>query len=292
MAIREFRTSNNSITDRSKESVSIYLREISREDCLSPEEEARLAHIIRKGGEGADAARERLIKANLRFVVSVANQYKSPVLELSDLISEGNIGLIKAAEHFDDTKGFKFISYAVWWIRQTIMAAISDNSATCRLPQNQQKVIRQYRQMQHDIFQMEQRNVSIDEFCEVSGMDRNLVVRVLETANIPVNMDQSVSDDGEATYADFLSSDSATDAELDRESLRIDILDVIDHLLTEREKFVMKHYFGLGCKPMSLEAIAKEIGISRERTRQLKIKILSKIRQSPYASRLSTHLAA
>ena len=123
-------------------------------------------------------------------------------------------------------------------------------------------------------------------------MDRNLVVRVLETTNIPVNMDQPVSDDGEATYADFLSSDSATDAELDRESLRIDILDVIDHLLTEREKFVMKHYFGLGCKPMSLEAIAKEIGISRERTRQLKIKILSKIRQSPYASRLSTHLAA
>lgn len=123
-------------------------------------------------------------------------------------------------------------------------------------------------------------------------MDRNLVVRVLETANIPVNMDQPVSDDGEATYADFLSSDSATDAELDRESLRIDILDVIDHLLTEREKFVMKHYFGLGCKPMSLEAIAKEIGISRERTRQLKIKILSKIRQSPYASRLSMHLAA
>ena len=172
------------------------------------------------------------------------------------------------------------------------MAAISDNSATCRLPQNQQKVIRQYRQMQHDIFQMEQRNVSIDEFCEVSGMDRNLVVRVLETTNIPVNMDQPVSDDGEATYADFLSSDSATDAELDRESLRIDILDVIDHLLTEREKFVMKHYFGLGCKPMSLEAIAKEIGISRERTRQLKIKILSKIRRSPYASRLSTHLAA
>ena len=104
MAIREFRTSNNSITDRSKESVAIYLREISREDCLSPEEEVRLARIIRKGGEGADAARERLIKANLRFVVSVANQYKSPVLELSDLISEGNIGLIKAAEHFDDTK--------------------------------------------------------------------------------------------------------------------------------------------------------------------------------------------
>ena len=283
---------SKSITNRSSEALDKYLVEIGREPMVSIDEEIELAQKIRKGGREGERAKEKLVKANLRFVVSVAKQYQHQGLGLTDLIDEGNIGLVKAAEKFDETRGFKFISYAVWWIRQTIMAAISDNSATCRLPQNQQKVIRQYRQMQHDIFQMEQRNVSIDEFCEVSGMDRNLVVRVLETTNIPVNMDQRVSDDGEATYADFLSSDSATDAELDRESLRIDILDVIDHLLTEREKFVMKHYFGLGCKPMSLEAIAKEIGISRERTRQLKIKILSKIRQSPYASRLSTHLAA
>lgn len=292
MAIREFRTSNNAITDRSKESVAIYLREISREERLSAEEEARLAHIIRKGGKEADAARDRLIRANLRFVVSVANQYKSPVLELSDLISEGNIGLIKAAERFDDTKGFKFISYAVWWIRQSIMGAISDNSPACRLPQNQQRVLRQYRQMQQDMLQVEQRTVSVDEFCEVSGLDRDLVVRVLETANRPVNMDEQVNDDGEATYADFLSSDSASDAGLDRESLRIDIIDVLDHLLTEREKFVVKHYFGLGCKQMSLDEIAEEIGLSRERTRQLNISALSKIRQSPCASRLTMHLAA
>jgi len=292
MAIREFRTSNNAITDRSKESVAIYLREISREERLSAEEEARLAHIIRKGGKETDAARDRLIRANLRFVVSVANQYKSPVLELSDLISEGNIGLIKAAERFDDTKGFKFISYAVWWIRQSIMGAISDNSPACRLPQNQQRVLRQYRQMQQDMLQVEQRTVSVDEFCEVSGLDRDLVLRVLETANRPVNMDEQVNDDGETTYADFLSSDSASDAGLDRESLRIDIIDVLDHLLTEREKFVVKHYFGLGCKQMSLDEIAEEIGLSHERTRQLNISALSKIRQSPCASRLTMHLAA
>lgn len=233
-----------------------------------------------------------MIRANLRFVVSVANQYKSPVLELSDLISEGNIGLIKAAERFDDTKGFKFISYAVWWIRQSIMGAISDNSPACRMPQNQQRVLRQYRQMQQDMLQVEQRTVSVDEFCEVSGLDRDLVVRVLETANRPVNMDEQVNDDGEATYADFLSSDSASDAGLDRESLRIDIIDVLDHLLTDREKFVVKHYFGLGCKQMSLDEIAEEIGLSRERTRQLNISALSKIRQSPCASRLTMHLAA
>jgi len=290
--MREFKSHPGTITDRSKEVVALYLRDISHMDRITVEEEADLARAIRRGGPDAAEGRDRLVKANLRFVITVANQYKSQSLELADLISEGNIGLIKAAEMFDDTRGFKFISYAVWWIRQCIMAALANNSSTMRLPLNQQKILHLYQQMQQDILQKEERQITVDEFCEVSGYDYDLVARVVETSIKPLYIDEKMGDDTDSTFGERMASDSVCDSSLDKESLHREIHDMFEQVLSPREVYVVSHLYGIGCDPISLDEIALHLNISRERTRQISISSIKKLRHSPHASRLLTYLAA
>lgn len=290
--MREFKTHSNTITDRSNESVQRYLKEVSRIDRISMDEEVDLARIIQRGGPDAIEARDKLVKANLRFVVSVANQFKSSTLDLGDLISEGNLGLIKAAEMFDDTKGFKFITYAVWWIRQSIMAAVANQSGTMRLPSNQQKILNRYHQFQQDMLQREERTITIDEFCEVSGYDYDRVANALGASGKPVCMDERLGEDSDTTYGEMLASDSVNDAALERESLRQEIDNVFRHLLTGREAFVLRNLYGLGCEPMSLDEVALHLNISRERARQLSLSSINKLRVSPYSSHLLEYLAA
>lgn len=292
MAIRDFRPNQNTIIDRSKKSISTYFHDIYSYQQLDADEEAELACIIRKGGKDADIARERLIKANLRFVISVATRFKTKSLELEDLISEGNCGLIKAAEHFDETRGFKFISYAVWWIRQSIMKAITAYDNTLRIPQGQQSIYTEYCQMQKDIQQRENRSITIDEFCEVSGYNRDRVASVIGASFKPVYMDEKLKDDEDTTYGDFYASDLCADAHLDEESLRLDILDAIDGALNPREAVIVKSMSGVGRERMQLEEVAEMVDLSVERTRQVYKNALKKIRFSPLSSSLHTYLAA
>ena len=290
--MKEFKTSKYTITDRSSDSVARYFHDVNRYRLLSQDEEAELAHAIRRGGADAKAARERLVNANLRFVISIANSYKTATMPLADLISEGNIGLVKAADRFDETRGIRFISFAVWWIRQSIMAALDKSGTMLRLPSNQQKMLREFQQMQKDILQAEQRTVSVDEFCDVSGYDYDNVVRVLESASNVVKLDDSVGDDTDRTHLDFLASDSLTDASLDKESLHHDLMRAIDMLLTEKEALALKGLYGIGRAAMSYEGMADMLNLSRERTRQITKAAINKLHNSQYASRLRMHLAA
>lgn len=291
--MKDLRKGTNCIIDRSYKSISSYFRDINKAATLTAEEEAELAITIRKGGPNAVKAKEKLISANLKFVVTVANQYKSSVLELQDLISEGNLGLIKAAELYDESKGFKFITYAVWWIRQSIMKAIEHYRPSVRIPQNQQHIVQQYKQLRNDVRLKEQRNVSVLEFCEVSGYDYERVSRVLDAARSPIRLDKAITEDSDATFSDFFASDSVTDSNLDKESMRIDLIDIVDHFLTSRESFIVKKIYGIGCEPMQLDDVAEEIHLSRERTRQICGNALRRIRNSANCrARLGMHMAA
>lgn len=291
--MKEFRKGTNTITNRSNESVAIYLRDIKHFSPLSAEEEAELARIIREGKKKeAEAARKQLIEANLKFVVSVANQFHSPILELSDIISEGNLGLISAAEDFDETRGFKFITYAVWRIRQSIQEAVERTSTTFRLPHNHMNTLRMFRRMQDDVLQKEGRELAVDEFCDITGIDYTIMRRILGSTIGTMKMDDVISDEGRATYGDFLASESSADSSLDNDSLHADILYVMAHCLSDRESFIVKSKLGIGVTEMSLGEIAETMGLSHERTRQIYNNALQKLRNSPYSASLAMHLAA
>ena len=293
MSMKDFRSSRKTITKRTGESVSRYFREVSRIPLLTMDEEAELARTIRRGGIEGEIARDRLITANLRFVISVANSYKTNgALEFADLISEGNIGLMKAVDRFDETRGFLFCSYAVWWIRQSIADALAKHGNTMRIPLNQQTIVHQYRQMQQDMFLAEQRPITIDEFCAVSGYDYDRVVSAIESSAKVIKLDDPLSDDTDTTYGDLLPSGSSADSDLDHDSLHHDLRKAIDKLLSDREVTIIAGHFGIGCNEMSLDDLAYELNLSRERTRQICISAINKIRNSPYASSLRLHLAA
>lgn len=291
--MKEFRKGTNTITNRSNESVAIYLRDIKHFSPLSAEEEAEMARIIREGKKKeAEAARKQLIEANLKFVVSVANQFHSPILELSDLISEGNVGLIGAAKDFDETKGFKFITYAVWRIRQSIQEAVERTSTTFRLPHNHMNTLRLFRRMQNDVLQKEGRELAVDEFCDITGIDYTTMRRILGSTIDTKKMDEVISDEGRATYGDFLSADNSADSNLDTDSLHMDLLDLMAHCLSAREEFVVKSRLGIDCPEISLGEIATVMGISHERTRQIYNNAMKKLRLSPFSASLTTYLAA
>lgn len=292
MALNDFRANENTIIDRSKKSISSYFQEIRKTKPLTPDQEAELARLIHKGGKEGDAALERLVSANLRFVVTVAHSFSSNLLELQDLIAEGNMGLIKAAKSFDETRGFKFISYAVWWIRQAITRAIANCDNTLRIPHNQQSILAEYRQMMKDVMQCENRTITIDEFCAVTGYDRDRVANVISASFKPVKLDDKLNDDEDTTYGDFFASDSYTDAGLDEESLHVDLVNVVDGVLTRREAFIVKCMSGVGHEMMTLNDVALEVGLSPERTRQVFHKAIKKISLSPLSSRLNSYLAA
>ena len=281
-----------SITNRSSEALDKYLVEIGREPMVSLEEEIELAQTIHKGGAKGERAKEKLIKANLRFVVSVAKQYQHQGLSLTDLIDEGNIGLVKAAEKFDETRGFKFISYAVWWIRQSILQAIAEQSRIVRLPVNQVGAMSQINKVTAEFVQKNGRRPSIHELSEITGIDELKIRQSQNADGHHMSIDAPFSDDDTNSMSDMLASDddSRTDKGVDFESMASDLDDVLKKVLKDRELKIVKQCFGIGCHEKGLEEIGAEMGLTRERVRQIREKSIEKIRQSGNARILMKYL--
>ena len=277
--MRQFKNTKN-ITERSSISVNNYLKEVSRYPMITVDEEVILTQKIRQGGKEAEKARQRLVEANIRFVISVANQYHQHNMDLSDLISEGNIGLIKAAERFDETRGFKFISYAVWWIRQSISSTIYENGRIIRLPLNQQAHLNMYSTLLKETMQTEQRKPTTAEFAEFANISENKAGILIEQTAKTLSMDDPLSEDTDTSIGDFVSSGSKTDESLDKESLHQDMTAILNHILSAKEKEILMRSFGINCKEEGLEEIGFAFGLSRERVRQIREKALCKIRRS------------
>lgn len=276
-----------SVTERTK-TVEGYLRDISRLQMISTEEEAELAARIRAGDE---TARQVLVNANLRFVVSVAKQYQGRGLELNDLINEGNMGLIKAAERFDPTRGFKFISYAVWWIRQSIMEAISSTGRTVRLPLNQVGMLNRIYHTRAEFLQKYQREPSEEELSEMVDISVGKVSDAMRLSSGCTSLDSPFEEDGEGTLLDVL-PDSAADAAdgfLEHESLSSDLADVMK-VLTERERKVVSMAYGLGCSERSLDEIGEMMHLTRERVRQVREKAVRKLARPEIRRRLVQYI--
>ena len=282
------------ITSRNNESLDRYLNEIAKEPMLTPEEEASLASQVHKGGKEGERARDRLVRANLRFVVSVAKQYQHQGISLTDLINEGNMGLVKAAEKFDETRGFKFISYAVWWIRQSIMEALAVKSRIIRVPLNQMGVALKINRAIDDFVQRNGRVPSIHELSLATGIDEAAIESAKDANNHATSIDAPLGqDDTDNTIGDTLSSDDMgfqSDNTVDRESMNIFIEDLLKEVLNDRERRIVKESFGIGCVEKSLEEIANEMGMTRERIRQVREKSIRKIKHSPAAKILKQYL--
>ena len=266
---------SKSITNRESAALEKYLQEIGREEMITVEQEAELARRIRKGDR---KALEELTKANLRFVVSVAKQYQNQGLTLPDLINEGNLGLIKAAEKFDETRGFKFISYAVWWIRQSILQALAEQSRIVRLPLNQVGQLNRINRIFSKFEQENERSPSVDELAEVLETDVEMVGEVMKNAVRPISMDAPFVEGEENTLQDILTDNSSSDADglFDRESLATEVKRTLA-MLPERERKILVMFYGIGESEKSLEEIGLQLGLSRERVRQIKEKTLKKL---------------
>ncbi|MBS1574427.1 MAG: RNA polymerase sigma factor RpoD/SigA [Bacteroidetes bacterium] len=281
-----------SITNRESQSLEKYLQEIGKVELISPEDEVKLARLIKQGDQ---RALDRLTKGNLRFVVSVAKQYQNQGLSLPDLINEGNLGLIKAAQRFDETRGFKFISYAVWWIRQSILQALAEQARIVRLPLNKVGLTNRVQKAYSQLEQEFEREPSAEELAEVLQMDIEEVSATLSISTRHVSMDTPLSEGEESTLLDVLENTNAdrTDAELDhRESLKMEI-DRSMKALTERQKEVICYFFGIGVDhPMSLEDIGERFNLTRERVRQIKDKAITKLRTTNRSKHLRTYLGA
>lgn len=273
-----------SITNRNSEALDKYLVEIGRAPMVSIEEEIELAQAIKKGGRAGERAKNKLVEANLRFVVSVAKQYQHQGLTLTDLIDEGNIGLIKAAERFDETRGFKFISYAVWWIRQSILQAIAEQSRIVRLPLNQ---VGSLNKVNHEINKFEQENLrrpSVEEIADRTGVDEEKISQSMAASGHHVSIDAPFGDDDDNAMVDVMSSgdDSRTDKQVDHESMAMELKQVLGQVLKERERQIVCACFGIGEPEKGLEEIGDKMGLTRERVRQIREKSISKLRESGY----------
>ena len=279
-----------SITNRESQSLEKYLQEIGKVELISSEEEVRLAALIR---QGCQKSLDRLTKANLRFVVSVAKQYQNQGLSLPDLINEGNLGLIKAAQRFDETRGFKFISYAVWWIRQSILQALAEQSRIVRLPLNKVGLTNRIQKAFSQLEQQFEREPSPEELAEMLEMDLDEVSASLSISSRHVSMDTPISEGEDGTLLDVLENPNAekTDEELDhKESLKTEI-DRSLKTLTERQKEVICYFFGIVVDhPMSLEDIGERFNLTRERVRQIKDKAITKLRTTNRVNVLRTYL--
>ncbi|MBX2816715.1 MAG: RNA polymerase sigma factor RpoD/SigA [Saprospiraceae bacterium] len=279
-----------SITNRESQSLEKYLQEIGKVDLLTPEDEVTLAKQIKAGNQ---EALEKLTKANLRFVVSVAKQYQNQGLSLSDLINEGNLGLIKAAQRFDETRGFKFISYAVWWIRQSILQALAEQSRIVRLPLNKVGSLNKINRAFSELEQEFEREPSPAELAEVLEIATEEVETTLGVAARHVSMDAPFVDGEDNSLLDVLENGSTpkTDSKLEySESLRKEIERSLN-TLTERQCDVIKLYFGIGVEhPMSLEDIGEKFGLTRERVRQIKDKAINKLRSASRSKLLKHYL--
>ncbi len=281
-----------SITNRESQSLEKYLQEIGKVDLLTPEEEVDLAKRIKQGDQ---IALEKLTKANLRFVVSVAKQYQNQGLSLSDLINEGNLGLIKAAQRFDETRGFKFISYAVWWIRQSILQALAEQSRIVRLPLNKVGSLNKINKAFSELEQEYEREPSSDELAELLEIPTEEVETTLGVAARHVSMDAPFVEGEDNSLLDVLenSGTPGTDTGLAyAESLRREIERSLS-TLTDRQCDVIKLYFGINVEhPMSLEDIGDKFGLTRERVRQIKDKAINKLRSKSRSKLLKHYLGA
>lgn len=274
-------------TNRTSIALDKYLQDIAHEELIDVDKEIELAQRIKEGDE---QAMQEMVKANLRFVVSVAKQYQGRGLSLDDLIEEGNIGLIKAARRFDETKGFKFISYAVWWIRQCILEALEENVRIVRLPMNQENLLRNINKVRQNYLQEQNREPSNDEISEVLGVPANKIGEVIRLSKRYMSVDSPFEEGEDNSLADIIPSKHPdTDANLDKESLHEDI-DKVLSLLPIRSRDIIKLNFGIGCEPLSLEDIGDHFGISRERTRQILYNSLKEISTSKSANILRAYL--
>lgn len=292
MSMRQLKISK-SITNRESQSLEKYLQEIGKVELITPEEEVKLALLIKKGDR---AALDKLTKANLRFVVSVAKQYQNQGLTLPDLINEGNLGLIKAAQRFDETRGFKFISYAVWWIRQSILQALAEQSRIVRLPLNKvgltNRISKAYSQLEQEF----EREPTADELATFLNIDVEEVSATMSVAARHVSMDQPMGDgDDTSTLMDVLvnKNDLGTDNQIAvLDSLQTEIERSLS-TLTERQKEVVCYFFGLGIDhPLSLEDIGERFSLTRERVRQIKDKAITKLRTTSKCNLLRSYLGA
>jgi RNA polymerase primary sigma factor len=279
---------SESITNRNNHSLSLYLTEVSKIELISPDEEAVLAKKIREGDQGA---LERLTRANLRFVISVAKQYQHQGLVLEDLINEGNLGLVKAAKRFDETKGFKFISYAVWWIRQSIMSAVSIQSRVVRLPGNQISNLIKVRKSQALLEQRLEREPSIEELALDLDTSPERIIDSLKNAERQISVDAPSIRMEEGTLLDVLPNmDPPTDQQLVMDSLNIQIHKALGNL-SQRERQILVLFYGLfSNEPHTLEEIADELNLTRERIRQIKTKALLHIKHSSSGRDLLSHI--
>ena len=281
-----------SITNRESQSLEKYLQEIGKVDLITAEDEVDLARRIK---EGDQEALEKLTKSNLRFVVSVAKQYQNQGLSLSDLINEGNLGLIKAAQRFDETRGFKFISYAVWWIRQSILQALAEQSRIVRLPLNKvgslNKINKAFTQLEQEF----EREPTAEELAEILDTNVDEVINTMGVAARHVSVDSPFQEGEEGSLLDVLPDPNAknTDIKLEyRESLSKEIERSLS-TLTERQREVIKLYFGIGMEhTMSLEDIGEKFALTRERVRQIKDKAISKLRANSRSKLLKAYLGA
>ena len=282
-----------SITNRSSEALDKYLVEIGRAPLISIDEEIELAQKIRKGGPEGERAKDKLVTANLRFVVSVAKQYQHQGLTLTDLIDEGNIGLIKAAQKFDETRGFKFISYAVWWIRQSILQAIAEQSRIVRLPLNQLGSMNKINRMLTKFEQENERRPSVDEISEVIDIPEDKVDEAINVSGRQVSVDAPFVDGEDNSLLDVLVNNDApmADKQLVIESLQAEIMDALK-MLTIRERNIITAFYGIGQPEMTLEEIGVKFGLTRERVRQIKEKAIRRLRGNTKNKILKAYLGA
>lgn len=279
---------SKSITNRESASLDKYLQEIGHEELLSVDEEVELAQKIKKGDR---RALERLTRANLRFVVSVAKQYQNQGLSLPDLINEGNVGLIKAAEKFDETRGFKFISYAVWWIRQSILQAIAEQSRIVRLPLNQVGSVNKINREFNKFEQEHERRPSVDEIADRIDLPEDKIEEAMKVNNRHVSIDAPFVDGEDNSLLDVLADNDMpmADKALVQESLRKEIDRAIE-LLNDREQKVVRAFFGIGSPEMTLEEIGEKYNLTRERVRQIKEKAIRRLRHNTKNKLLKTYL--
>ena len=291
MSMRQLKITK-SITNRESQSLEKYLQEIGKVELISPEEEVKLAVKIK---QGCQQSLEKLTKANLRFVVSVAKQYQNQGLTLPDLINEGNLGLIKAAQRFDETRGFKFISYAVWWIRQSILQALAEQSRIVRLPLNKvgltNRISKAYSQLEQEF----EREPTPEELAFLLDMDVDEIAALLGISARHVSMDQPLSDSEDGTLIDVLinhNAEKTDDALAFKASLKTEIERSLS-TLTERQKDVIRFFFGIGVDhALSLEDIGEHFNLTRERVRQIKDKAITKLRTASRCKLLRTYLGA
>jgi len=278
-----------SITNRETASLDKYLQEIGREELINAEQEVQLAQRIKMGDQ---AALEKLVKANLRFVVSVAKQYQNQGLSLPDLINEGNLGLIKAAQRFDETRGFKFISYAVWWIRQSILQALAEQSRIVRLPLNQVGSLSKIKKESNRLEQVFERTPSAEEIAEALEVPEQKIDAALKITTRYISMDAPITEDEDTKYIDVFVSEDAqgTDDNLIKESLLKEIQRSLS-TLTEKERQVLYLYYGIGMNHgLTLEEIGLKFELTRERVRQIKERAIRRLKQSSRSKLLKNYL--